>query len=96
MAIIESILTINERLWDWWSLYDCYYEIDDVYEKICYVKGPFSHYNDRSFVIIDVQEIFILIMTLCGQRLKKDDVYVHESLLLTEAVMFLMMFDYRS
>ena len=66
LAIYESNLTNYERLWDRWSLYDFYYEIDDVNEKICYVKGPFSHYNDRFFVINNVQELFLLTMTLGG------------------------------
>ena len=55
LAIYESILTIYEKLRDWWSLYDFYYEIDDVYENIWYVKGCFSHNDDGSIVIIDVK-----------------------------------------
>ena len=55
LAIYESNLTIYERLWDWWSLYFLYWEIDDAYEKIWYVKGYFSHNDDRSFVINDVK-----------------------------------------
>ena len=55
LAIYESNLTIYERLWDWWSLYDFYYEIYDVNEKIWYVKGYFSHYDDGSFEINDVK-----------------------------------------
>ena len=48
-------MTIYERLWDLWSLYDFYWEIGYVYENIWNVKGYFSHLEEGSFVINDVK-----------------------------------------
>ena len=91
MSLYESIMTIYAKLWDLWSLYVFNYEIDDVYEKICYVKGYFSHYDNRSLVINDVKS-YSYVLTLCGQMLKKEEELCLWVKLLTKFIMFLMMF----
>ena len=92
LRIYESVLTIYERLWELWSLYDFNWEIDDVYERIWNVKVQFSHYDDGSFVINDVKS-YSYVLILCGQKLKKKEVSVYESSYWLKLICWLWCFD---